>query len=57
MSNEKCSICDVVLNDDNHYGTEEYPLCRYHHGKFNELLYLLVMGEVKIEDEIDRMKA
>ena len=46
---EKCELCGVGLDADNCYGTDDFPLCRYHHEKFYDLLnFLLTPPKEKI---------
>lgn len=41
-SQECCFICDVVLDDDDRYGDDDFPLCRECHDKVAELITRLI---------------
>jgi hypothetical protein len=55
-STEKCSICDKPLDDDNCYGTKDFPLCRYHQGRMTQLLNYFATGKIKTVDEVENIR-
>jgi hypothetical protein len=36
-----CELCGEPLDADNFYGSDDFPLCRYHYGKFQEMFSIL----------------
>jgi len=42
---EYCSLCEEPLDADNCYGTNDFPLCKYHHEKYTRSLYFLLSCE------------
>ena len=46
MSDERCSLCDQELDADNHYGEDDFPLCRYHHQKFMQAIEIMASGGI-----------
>ncbi len=39
---EHCSVCDEELSEDDLYGDDDFPLCRYHHKLFNDTVYAMI---------------
>lgn len=47
---EICEVCGEQLDVDNCYGSEDMPLCRDHHGKFEDLLMFMVTGQLPLPE-------
>ena len=41
---EYCIICGIPLDDDNLYGSDEFPECRDHHGWIEYLQVTIISG-------------
>ncbi len=37
-----CFVCDEPLDDDNAYGSEDLPLCRWHHEAYQFTVAFMV---------------
>jgi hypothetical protein len=44
MMTERRQICGIKLDDDNCYGTADYPLCSIHHEAFGFTVAIFALG-------------
>jgi hypothetical protein len=51
-----CELCGKPLNADEVYGPEDMDLCRFHHGKFMQMMWFFESGEIVPVETLENLK-